>query len=227
MLTISTVIGPVSYPIIASTIKRQDVKIYFDERDADVYLNAVPFLGKVDYILVSKMLLITPKLGNKIAVLRKESASDLLLQLLLKLYSLNLEVVYVENPNEVYKLYSFGEVDSAIEIVGMASEGLYVEDLFKKEGFNLPGICGAKVIRNGDEFESAYQEGIDLFKENPEEVSEYIMDNLPIMRPSTFIRKIMETAVYEVRKVNFDFEAFKERVLSSVNETPFNDKGRD
>jgi len=227
MLTISTVIGPVSYPIIASTMKRQDVKIYFDERDADVYLNAVPVLGKVDFILVSKMLLITPKLGNKIAVWKKGSANDLLLQLLLKLYSLNPEVVYVDNPNEVYKLYSSGEVDSAMVTVGMASEGLYVEDLFKNKGFNIPGICGAKVIRNGDDFEPAYQEGIDLFKENPEEVSEYIMDNLPIMRPSTFIRKIMETAVYEVKKVDFDFEAFKERVLSSFNETPLNDKGRD
>jgi len=227
MLTISTVIGPVSYPIITSTMKRHDVKIYFDEREADVYLNAVPALGKVDYFLVSKMLLITPKLGNKIAVWKKGSANDLLLQLLFKLYSLNPEVVYVDNPNEVYKLYSSGVVDSAMVTVGMASEGLYVEDLFRNKGFDLPGICGAKVIRNGDDFESAYQEGIDLFKENPEEVSEYVMDNLPIMRPSTFIRKIMETAVYEVKRTSFDFEAFKERVLSSVNETPFNDKGRD
>lgn len=213
MLKVSTVIGPVSYPIIASTMKRNDVTVMFEEDvEADVYLNAIPILGKVDLILISRMLLITPKLGKRIAVWKKGSANDLLLQLIMKLYSMNSEVIYTENPNEVYQLLSSGKADSAMVTVGITRDGIVLEDLFKEKGLQLPGICGAKVVKGIDDFSTAYKEGLDLFKEDPEGVSEYVMDNLPVPRPSMFIRKMIENAEYKVERLSFDFHEFERSV---------------
>ncbi|BFH72911.1 DUF3834 domain-containing protein [Sulfurisphaera javensis] len=213
MLVISSVYGPVSYPIIASTMKRHDIKIVFEKsEDADVYMDAIPLLNNTDYVLVSKMLLITPKIGDKIAVWKKGSANDILLQLLVKLYKISPEIIYTEDPSEVYKLYIQGKVDSAMVTVGITKDGEYIEDLFLKKGFILPGICGAKVNRREEDFVSAYQEGIDLFKENPEETAEYVADNLPIPRPSTFIEKIMTNAKYKVERVSFDFKKFTSEI---------------
>lgn len=213
MLKVSTVVGPVSYPIIASTMKRHDVSIVFDKSpEADVYLDAIPILGRINYVLVSKMLLITPKIGNKIAVWKKGSANDTLLQLLLRVYNLKPEIVYTEDPTEVYRLLNQNKVDSALVTVGITSRGEYLEDLFSNRGYLLPGICGAKVVKNEEDFYSAYKEGIDLFKENPEETAEFVADNLPIPRPSTFIEKLVTSAEYKVEKISFDFNEFAYKV---------------
>ncbi|MBB5254502.1 DUF3834 domain-containing protein [Sulfurisphaera ohwakuensis] len=215
-MIISTVPGPVAYPLIASTMKRHDFEIKFEKvPNANVYLDAIPLLGKIDYVLLSKLLIITPKIGKKIAVWKKGSANDIFLQLLIKLYNISPQLVYTDNPLEVHKLYQNGEVDSALVTVGVTTEGIVIEDLFKSKGVTLPGICGAK--GENEDFSSIYKEGIDLFKENPEEVSEYIADNLPVSRPSSFIESIFKNAEYKVERVNFNFDELKNGVLHDTS----------
>ncbi|BDC18023.1 DUF3834 domain-containing protein [Acidianus sp. HS-5] len=198
MVTVLTPPGPVSYPIIASTMKRKDVKVVF-EGDGEVKLNAIPLLERTDYVLVSRMLVITPSLGKRIAVWKKGSANHMLLDLVLKLYNHSAEVVFTDDPAEVYKLYKEGKVDSAVVTTAVSRDGLYFEDLLLAKDFNLPGICGAEGLN--EDFESAYKEGIDLFKEDPEGTSEYVADNLPIYRPSLFIQSIFENSEFKVQRL--------------------------
>jgi hypothetical protein len=199
MVTVLTPPGPVAYPIIASTMKREDVKVIF-EGNAEVKLNAIPLLNEVNYVLVSRMLVITPGLGKKIAVWKKGSANHILLDIVLKLYNHKAELVFTDDPAEVYKLYKEGKADSAVVTTAVSKDGLYFEDLLSAKGFYLPGICGAEGLN--EDFETAYLEGIDLFKEDPEGTSEYVADNLPIYRPSTFIESIFKNSEYNLRKLD-------------------------
>ncbi|ARM74872.1 DUF3834 domain-containing protein [Acidianus manzaensis] len=207
MIVISSPIGPVSYPLIASTMKRNDFKIEFNTA-GDVRLDAIPLLEKTNYVLVRRMLIITPKIGNKIAVWKKGSANDILLNLILKLYGYKSEIIYTDEPSKVYILYKEGKADSALVTTAVSKEGVYVEDLLREKGFDLPGICGADILNDSIEsdFVSIYNEGIDLFKENIEEtaeyVAEYLADNLSVYRPSMFIQSIIESSEFLVSKLN-------------------------
>ncbi|WP_373468724.1 DUF3834 domain-containing protein [Acidianus infernus] len=142
MVTVLTPPGPVAYPIIASTMKRRDVKVVF-EGNAEVKLNAIPLLNEVNYVLVARMLVITPGL---VAVWKKGSANHILLDTVLKLYSHNAEVVFTDDPAEVYKLYKEGKADSAVVTTAVTKDGLYFEDLLSAKGFYLQnwGLRGRK-----------------------------------------------------------------------------------
>ncbi|AWR96391.1 DUF3834 domain-containing protein [Acidianus sulfidivorans JP7] len=208
MLVISSPIGPVSYPVIAAKMKRNDFQIEFDSKEGDIKLDAIPLLQKTNYVLVKKMLIITPKIGNRIAVWKKGSANDILLNSILKLYGIKSQIIYTDDPSKVYVLYKEGKVDSALVTTAVSKQGLYIEDLLKEKGFELPGICGADIIKENlaDDFYSIYNEGIDLFKENIEEASEYVAeylaDNLSVYRSSLFIQSIFESSEFMISKLN-------------------------
>jgi len=71
-MKISSPIGPVSYPLIASQMKRHDFELLFNADSADAYVNAsVELILKdleVNYSLIRKMLIVTPFIGDKIVV---------------------------------------------------------------------------------------------------------------------------------------------------------------
>ncbi|MCI2413672.1 MAG: DUF3834 domain-containing protein [Candidatus Aramenus sp.] len=212
-MKVSTPTGPVAYPLIASTMKRRDFEISFDSRDGDVVLDSSASLVldglRVHYSLISRMLVFHPKLGRRIGVWKRGSASDVIARVVMATKGLSAEVVYVEQPDEVFNLLRDGVVDSAL--VTNVVDGEIVEDLLP---FYVPGICGAHVRRFEEDFLSVYQEGIDLFREDPEGASVYVADNLPVLRASTFIERLMGRSALRVEKV-CDYSQF-ERVVKEV-----------
>ncbi len=216
-MKISTPTGPVAYPLIASTMKRKDFEILFDSRDGDVVLDSSVSLVldnlRVHYSLISRMLVFHPKIGKRIGVWKMGSASDVIARVVMATKRINAEIVYVEQPDEVFKLLRDGIVDSAL--VTNVVDGEVVEDLLP---FYVPGTCGAHVRRFEEDFLSVYQEGIDLFKEDPEGTSVYVADNLPVFRASTFIERLMERSALKVERARdySQFESVVKEVAQSI-----------
>jgi hypothetical protein len=222
-MKISSPIGPVSYPLIASQMKRHDFEILFNSENADAYVNAsVELILKgleVKYSLIKNMLIIFPSLGKRISVWKKGSANDLMLRAILKLLNKNSEIIYTDDPMQVYALYKRREADSALltnsidDLTTNNAKGIPIEQYFENFNIYMPGICGAYVNNNEEDFISIYQEGIDLFKENPEETAEYVSDNLPVFRGSIFIQKLMERSILKIEKTR-NYDKFKEIIMN-------------
>jgi len=221
-MKVSSPIGPVSYPLIASQMKRHDFELLFNADSADVYVNAsVELILKdleVNYSLIRKMLIVTPFIGDKIVVWKKGSANDLMLRAILKLLNKNSQVIYTEDPMQVFAIYKKGNADSALVTNSIDEKGIPLDELFEKFNIYIPGICGAHISKGEEDFISIYQEGIDLFIENPEETAEYVSDNLPIFRGSIFIQKLMERSILKIEKAK-DYSKFKEIIMNIYHQS--------
>jgi len=221
-MKVSSPIGPVSYPLIASQMKRHDFELLFNADSADVYVNAsVELILKdleVNYSLIRKMLIVTPFIGDKIVVWKKGSANDLMLRAILKLLNKNSQIIYTEDPMQVFAIYKKGDADSALVTNSIDEKGIPLDELFEKFNIYIPGICGAHISRGEEDFISIYQEGIDLFIENPEETAEYVSDNLPIFRGSIFIQKLMERSILKIEKAK-DYSKFKEIIMNIYHQS--------
>jgi len=221
-MKISSPIGPVSYPLIASQMKRHDFELLFNADSADAYVNAsVELILKdleVNYSLIRKMLIVTPFIGDKIVVWKKGSANDLMLRAILKLLNKNSQIIYTEDPMQVFAIYKKGDADSALVTNSIDEKGIPLDELFEKFNIYIPGICGAHISRGEEDFISIYQEGIDLFIENPEETAEYVSDNLPIFRGSIFIQKLMERSILKIEKAK-DYSKFKEIIMNIYHQS--------
>lgn len=221
-MKVSSPIGPVSYPLIASQMKRHDFELLFNADSADVYVNAsVELILKdleVNYSLIRKMLIVTPFIGDKIVVWKKGSANDLMLRAILKLLNKNSQVIYTEDPTQVFAIYKKGNADSALVTNSIDEKGIPLDELFEKFNIYIPGICGAHISKGEEDFISIYQEGIDLFIENPEETAEYVSDNLPIFRGSIFIQKLMERSILKIEKAK-DYSKFKEIIMNIYHQS--------
>lgn len=83
MLKVIAAPGPVSYPMIASTMKNKEISIDFGkEGSADVILDSTVSLVRrgirMDYITVKGLMVVSPDVGRRIGVWRKGSAADVL-----------------------------------------------------------------------------------------------------------------------------------------------------
>ncbi len=221
-MKISSPIGPVSYPLIASQMKRHDFELLFNSENADAYVNAsVELILKgleVNYSLIRKMLIVIPSIGNKIVVWKKDSANDLMLKAILKLSNKSSQIIYTEDPMQVFVIYKKGEADSALVTNSIDENGIPLDEYFDNFDIYIPGICGVHISNDEEDFISIYQEGIDLFAENPEETAEYVSDNLPIFRGSIFIQKLMERSMLKIEKTQ-DYTKFKEIIMDIYHQS--------
>jgi len=150
--------------------------------------------------------------------MKKGSANDLMLRAILKLLNKNSQIIYTEDPMQVFAIYKKGDADSALVTNSIDEKGIPLDELFEKFNIYIPGICGAHISRGEEDFISIYQEGIDLFIENPEETAEYVSDNLPIFRGSIFIQKLMERSILKIEKAK-DYSKFKEIIMNIYHQS--------
>jgi ABC-type amino acid transport substrate-binding protein len=197
--------GPVSYPIIASKMKNKDIQIFFGKdgnENVDAILDSTVSLVrrnlKIDYITIKGLMVISPNIGKKIGVWRKGSAADVLTKALLREKNINAELIYANEMQELVNMLKNRSIDSAVLSSALAN-GKTFEELL-----NIPGSCGAKVYNGDDEFIRLYNEGIELIKEDPEGISEFIASNLPMQVPKNFIKMSMTNSLLEVTKLNDD-----------------------
>lgn len=204
--------GPVSYPIIASTMKNKNIQVIFGKEgeNVDVILDSTVSLVKrglkIDYITIKGLTSIYPDVGRKIGVWRKGSAADILTRALITLNNIKSEIIYIDDMQKLLSLLEKGEVDS-VTISAAFGKGKTFEELL-----GIPGSCGATVYSNEEEFVRAYSEGIEIIKEDPKGSVDYILDKLPIKMSSKFIIGNMMNSEVKVERLKGDYKEFEEIV---------------
>ncbi|ARM75077.1 DUF3834 domain-containing protein [Acidianus manzaensis] len=193
--------GPVSYPLIASTIKNKDIQIFFGKEgneNVDVILDSTVSLVKrglkIDYVTIKGLMSIYPDIGKKIGVWRKGSAADVLTRALITLKNIESEIVYVDDMEKIMQMLQQKQVDSAV-VSSALGKGKTFEELL-----GIPGSCGATVYSNEDDFIRAYNEGIEIMKEDPEGSAEYVLSKLPIKVKKEFIIGSIQNSEVKIEK---------------------------
>ena len=204
--------GPVSYPLLAYQMKNKDIEIYFGKEgsNADAIVDSTVSLAKrglrIDYITVKKVMVISPKLKEgKIGVWRKGSAADVLTRAVIDLKKLKAELTYKDDWMELFNMLKSGQFDAAT-IAAALGRGDSFEDLL-----GIPGSCGIHINSSGERVIDAYKQGIEIAKEDPEGVANYIVNNLPIKIKKEFVIGMFKNAEYNVWKGG-DFKEFYEIV---------------
>ncbi len=197
--------GPVSYPMIASTLKNKEVKITFGKEggdDVDVVLDSTVSLVRrnfrIDYITIKGLMVVHPDVGRKIGVWRRGSAADVLTRALLAKKGIRADLVYADEMPQLMALLKEGKVDSVVVSSALA-KGKTFEELL-----GIPGSCGATVLRNEEEFLRLYNEGIEIMKQDPEGSAEYVLSKLPIKVPKEFVIGSIMNSKVEVSRLTSD-----------------------
>ncbi|KJE48658.1 MULTISPECIES: DUF3834 domain-containing protein [Acidiplasma] len=208
--------GPVCYPIVAAKMERDDIDIDFQkEGKADIILDSTVSLIKrnlpISYVTIKHLSVVIPKLGYKIGLTRKGGAADILFRAFVSETGKTVEIKYYEGINDLMEAMKKGEIDSAV-VPAMSEGGESLEKYFEKYNIYIPGSCGAAIFNGKDkEFIDAYNLGIKILKEKPEEAAKFIVDNLPIKFPPEFIINTMKNSELNVHRPD-DYSKFSELV---------------
>ncbi|NON61648.1 DUF3834 domain-containing protein [Acidianus sp. RZ1] len=209
MLKVLAAPGPVSYPIIASSMKNRVDISFGKEGNLDVILDSTVSLVKrrlkINYGTIRGLMVVVPEIGSRIGVWRKGSAADVLTKALIFTKQLNASIIYVDDAEKIASMLNSGEIDSAV-VSSAVGKGKTFEELL-----GIPGSCGAVINKGEDEFLRLYNEGIELIREDPEGTSEFIMSKLPIKQKKEFIIGTMVNSDLEIRKVD-NYKEFEELV---------------
>ena len=204
--------GPVSYPLLAYQMKNKDIEIYFGKEgsNADAIVDSTVSLAKrglrIDYVTVKRLMVISPKLKEgKIGVWRKGSAADVLARAVIDLKKIKAEIVYKDDMTELLNMLKSGQVDAAT-LASAIGKGDAFEDLL-----GIPGSCGIHINSSEDRVIEAYKQGIEIAKEDPEGVANYIVKSLPIKVNKEFIIGVFKNAEFNVWKGG-EFKEFYEMV---------------
>ncbi len=207
--------GPVCYPMVAAQMVRNDLDIEFKkEGKADVVLDSTVSLMKrelpLNYVTIENLSRVTPKLGYKIGMARKGGAADILFRALVDQIHQNVDIKYYESMGDLMNAMNKNEVDTVV-VPAMDNSGVSTEEYFKKNNIYIPGSCGAAVYDHENEFVEAYNQGIKLFKEKPEETAKFVVSKLPMQFPVEFIISTMKNSDLNVHKPE-NYDRFKELV---------------
>ncbi|AWR96598.1 DUF3834 domain-containing protein [Acidianus sulfidivorans JP7] len=205
--------GPVSYPLIASTMKNKDIEIFFGKEgntnNVDVILDSTVSLVKrglkINYVTIKGLMSIYPDIGKKIGVWRKGSAADVLTRALLSLKNIPSELIYADDMEKLMAMLQQKQIDSAV-VSSALGKGKTFEELL-----GIPGSCGATVYSNDEEFIRAYNEGIEIMNKDPEKSAEYILSKLPIKVKKEFIIGSIKNSEVKVEKID-NYKEFEEIV---------------
>jgi hypothetical protein len=97
-----------------------------------------------------------------------------------------------------------GEIDSAVVPSGVA-KGITFEELL-----GIPGNCGAHVKPEfRDQFISLYNEGIDMFKQDPEGFATKVVATLGGRVSKEFVINVMKNSAFNIEELPNDEEFVK------------------
>ncbi len=201
--------GPVCYPLVAAKMERNDIDIEFkkssdigDEKP-DIILDSTVSLVKnglpIDYITIENLSRVYPAIGYKIGMTRKGGASDVLFRAYIGETGKNVEIQYYDSMGELMDAMHSNKVDTVV-VPAIEPHGTSIEEYFKKSGMDLPGSCGATVYSKEKEFVEAYNLGIKLLKEKPEEAAKFVVSQLPMQFPAEFIINTMKNSELNVHR---------------------------
>jgi len=204
--------GPVSYSLLAYQMKNKDIEISYGKEgsNADAIVDSTVSLAKrglrIDYVTVKKLMVISPKLKEgKIGVWRRGSAADVLARALIDLKKLKAEIINKDDMTELLSMLKSGQIDAAT-LTSAVAKGDAFEDLL-----GVPGSCGIHINSSEEKVINAYRQGIEIAKEDPEGVANYIVNNLPIKVNKEFIIGVFKNAEFNVWKGG-EFKEFYEIV---------------
>jgi hypothetical protein len=201
--------GPVCYPLVAAMMERKDIDIEFKKSSdigkekPDVVLDSTVSLVKsglpIDYVTIENLSRVAPKLGYKIGMTRKGGASDILFRAYVGETKKDVEIQYFESMGELMEAMNANKVDTVV-VPAMDNSGISIEEYFKKNNVAIPGSCGATVYSREKDFVDAYNLGIKILKERPEEAAKFIISHLPMQFPPEFVMNTMKNSDLNVHK---------------------------
>ena len=206
--------GPVCYPLVAAMMERKDIDIEFKKSSEigndkpDVVLDSTVSLVKsglpIDYVTINGLSRVAPKLGYKVGMTRKGGAADILFRAYVGESKKDVEIEYFENMSDLMGALNSNKVDTVV-VPAIDNSGVSIEEYMKKINVNIPGSCGATVYNNEKEFVDAYNLGIKLLKEKPEEAAKFVVEHLPMQFPVEFVTNTMKNSNLNVHKPeNYD-----------------------
>jgi hypothetical protein len=213
--------GPVCYPLVAAMMERRDIDIEYKKSSEigkdkpDVILDSTVSLIKsglpIDYVTIENLSRVAPTLGHKVGMTRKGGASDVLFRALVGETNKEVEIQYFDSMSDLMGAMNSKKVDTVV-VPAMDNAGISIEEYFKKNNMVLPGSCGATVYSKEKEFIDAYNLGIKLLKEKPEEAANFVVSHLPMQFPAEFIMNTMKNSDLNVHKPG-NYEEFKKLVI--------------
>ncbi len=206
--------GPVCYPLVAAMMERDDIEIEFKKspdilkEKPDVILDSTVSLVKsglpIDYVTIENLSRVAPKLGYKIGITRKGGASDILFRAYVGETKKDVEIQYFDSMSDLMGAMNANKVDTVV-VPAMDNAGVSIEEYFKKSDVNIPGSCGATVYNKEKDFVEAYNLGIKIIREKPEEAAKFVVSHLPIQFPPEFVINTMKNSDLNVHKPeNYD-----------------------
>ncbi|WP_337860047.1 DUF3834 domain-containing protein [Ferroplasma sp.] len=201
--------GPVCYPMVAAMMEIKDIEIEFKKSSEigkekpDVVLDSTVSLVKnglpIDYVTIENLSRVAPKLGYKVGMTRKGGASDILFHALVGETNKEVEIEYFDTMGDLMGAMNSNKVDTVV-VPAIDKAGISIEEYFKKSGITIPGSCGATVFNKEKEFIDAYNLGIKLLKEKPEETAKFVISHLPMQFPVEFVVNTMKNSDLNVHK---------------------------
>ncbi|MEM0139140.1 MAG: DUF3834 domain-containing protein [Ferroplasma sp.] len=206
--------GPVCYPLVAAKMEIKDIEIEFKKSSEignnkpDVVLDSTVSLVKnglpIDYVTIENLSRVYPAVGYKIGMTRKGGASDIMFRAYIGETGKKVEIQYFDSLGELMDAMHSNKVDTVV-VPAMDPNGISIEEYFKKSNIEMPGSCGATVYSKEKEFIDAYNLGIKLLREKPEEAAKFIVSQLPMQFPSEFVINTMKNSYLNVHKPeNYD-----------------------
>lgn len=206
--------GPVSYPLVAAE-DRANISLEFSkEGSADTVVDSIVSLIKrglrVDYITVKELMTVYPELrGPRIGVWRRGSAADVLVRAAADMYGVRATLIYADEWQQLYRMVSSGDVDSAVLSIAMVNRRPTLEAMV-----GAPGACGVSLLNPESlgSIREAYELGVELMRRDPEGSADIIASRLPIKVPRDFVLGIIRNAEYFFRPAE-DMESFTRLVM--------------
>jgi hypothetical protein len=206
--------GPVCYPLVAAMMEKKDLDIEFKKSSEigndkpDIVLDSTVSLVKsglpIDYVTINGLSRVAPTLGHKVGMTRKGGAADVLFRAYVGESKTDVEIEYFDNMNDMMGAKKANRIDTIV-VPAMDNAGMSIEEYMKKINVNIPGSCGATVYNKEKEFVDAYNLGIKLFKEKPEEAAKFVVAHLPMQFPVEFVMNTMKNSNLNVHKPeNYD-----------------------
>ncbi|MCG2909227.1 DUF3834 domain-containing protein [Stygiolobus sp. CP850M] len=198
--------GPVSYPVI---VNNKGIELSFaKEGTADIVLDSTVSLAKrglkIHYVTVKGLMTVYPTVGKKIGVPKMLTAANVLTKALVDIKKLNAEVIGIDDIQKIMESLKKGEIDSAVVPSGVA-KGITFEELL-----GIPGSCGAHVKPEfRDQFISLYNEGIDMFKQDPEGFATKVVTTLGGRVSKEFVINVMKNSTFNIEELPNDEEFVK------------------
>ncbi len=202
--------GPVSYPLVAYLLERDDVELTFskDNTNADAIFDSTVSLIKrglrIDYVTVRGLMVLTPNMGRRIAVPTNRESSVILAKALSASKG-GVELLPASDPLDAMAALKRGSADSAVVTANLAP-GVRFEDLLSF----VPGSCGVHVNGSPEAIIKVYEEGIAMLRRPG--ISMNIAAKLPINVRPDFIDGIIRSVEWGIRRL--DYHEFKNIVLS-------------